>query len=437
MPTQDDAANAKYPRIRVKHLLVYSSIFIAVPILTFLIGRALDSIFRLPSFPPFPINILLGSAIFFPGLAVGIKATRTLFRKGKGLPWGELNERSQTKKLVTHGIYAYTRNPMVLGYSLLPCGMGIMFQSPSMTLLITAIVLVASAWVAKTREEPSLEKRFGETYLDYKRRTPFLIPHPRSLRLDLTRRLLTTTLDGNVNKAIRVRRVQLVFYSLSLLALSLLAVLALTAQPVGVLVQKWTIGAAFGAICILGIVAGVSPARCNQLFLHVPTTANRHREESPPRGKTRPSFIGHHPDCGSYSSHVLCIGDRVCCAGCIGLVVGASIALIGTGAYVLLPSVPSPLVLGLFWSGLVGVTLGLFQYELFMNKASIHFSLNVVFVVGAFLLFIGSTEMNGSLSTSVYFLLVVLFLIMVRTTLSRLEHERICTVCKSESCSMK
>jgi protein-S-isoprenylcysteine O-methyltransferase Ste14 len=438
MPKHDDATTVKYPRIRLKHLLVYTSIFIVVLILIFIIGRVLDDIFLLPRFPQFPINIILGSVIFFSGLAIGIKATRALFKKGQGLPWGEFNGRSQTQKLVTNGIYAYTRNPMVLGYSLLPCGMGIMFRSLSMTLFITAMVLLSSAWVAKTREESSLEKRFGEAYLQYKKNTPFLIPQLKPLLVGFTRLLLATTKEGNADKLAHVNLVQLVFYAISLLSLSLLAFLALTAQPVGVQVQKETIGAAFGAICLLGILAGISPSRCNQLCMHIQTKMIGHEEQdSTTRGKTDISFAGHHPNCGSFSSHMLQIGGRVYCAGCFGLVVGASIALIGSGCYVFLHSLSAESVPVIFWSGLAGVTLGLLQYELFINKASFHFLLNVIFVLGAFLLLVGVNEMNSSLSINAYFLLVILFLINVRSTLSRLEHEKICAICRLEDCSMK
>jgi protein-S-isoprenylcysteine O-methyltransferase Ste14 len=438
MPKQDNAATLKYPRIRLKHLLVYSSIFIAVPILAFIIGKVLDNMFLLPSFPPLPINIILGSAIFFSGLGIGIKATRTLFKKGHGLPWGELNERSQTKKLVTNGIYAYTRNPMVIGYSLLPCGMGIMFRSLSMTVLITAMALLSSAWVARTREEKSLEKRFGEAYVEYKKNTPFLIPQLKPLLMGFTRVLLTTIKEVNGDKLAQVKIIQLVLYSISLLSLLILAFLTLTAQPVGVQVAKETIGAAFGAICMLGIAAGISPSRCNRLFTHIQKKETGHKEqESTTLDKPYISFIGHHPNCGSFSSHVIQIGGRVYCAGCVGLVVGASIALIGNGCYMFLQSLPAQSVSVIFWSGLAGVTLGLLQYELFINKASLHFLLNVIFVVGAFLLLVGVNEMNGSLSISVYFLLVILFLINTRSTLSRLEHKKICTICKLDDCSMK
>jgi hypothetical protein len=112
-------------------------------------------------------------------------------------------------------------------------------------------------------------------------------------------------------------------------------------------------------------------------------------------------------------------------------------ALAGTALYVFLQDLSTQLVAVSFWAGLAGVTVGLLQYELFVERASLHFLLNVIFVVGAFLLLIGVNEMNSSLSLGIYFLIVILFLINVRSTLSRLEHGKKCAICNAEDCSMK
>jgi len=169
-------------RLSRKHLSSYALIFVAAPILTFIIGRWVDDMLSLPDFPPIPFNLLLGFTVFFLGLAIGIKSTRLLFKIGQGLPWGEFNGQSRSSRLVTTGLYAYCRNPMTLGYSLLPCGMGIMFRSLGMAIFVPAITLLAAVTWLKLREEPNMENRFGEIYQEYKRRTPFLIPHYKQLK---------------------------------------------------------------------------------------------------------------------------------------------------------------------------------------------------------------------------------------------------------------
>lgn len=169
------------PKISRGQLIGYLSIFVVAPIFTYLAGSWLDELLGLPAFPPFPINVVAGLLVFAFGLSVGIRSTKVLYREGLGLPWGEARKTVQTRRLVTSGPYAYTRNPMILGYSLLPCGMGVMFRSLGMSTVIPLIVVVINVAVVKIWEEPDLEKRFGQKYLDYRRSTPFLIPRSQNL----------------------------------------------------------------------------------------------------------------------------------------------------------------------------------------------------------------------------------------------------------------
>jgi hypothetical protein len=244
--------------------------------------------------------------------------------------------------------------------------------------------------------------------------------------------------EKGVDKMTRQRKAQLIFYVISLLLIALLAALTLTTQPANAQTQKGNTSAAFGAICMLGIAAGISPSRCNRLFIHFQTDKpTRIEQRDTVQNKQKIPYMGHHPTCGNFSSHVIRIGGKIYCAGCAGLVVGAVIALTGTAYYFFLQDISAQLVVALFWAGLAAVTVGLLQYELFINRASLHFALNIIFVVGALLLLIGINEINGSPSLSIYFLLVILFLINTRSTLSRLEHEKKCSICKAENCNAK
>ncbi len=173
-----DQSNS-HPVMRLRFLVPYILIFIFVPFLTFVIGNWVDRFFNIPPFPPFPFNVFLGVGIMLLGAAIGIKATRQLRYAGKGLPWGALDEEAKTKLLVTNGIYYYTRNPIVLGYMLLPLGMGLLFRSLGMAILFPALVLLIMIIRIKKWEEPDLEKRFGRKYLEYKHKTPFLLPRVR------------------------------------------------------------------------------------------------------------------------------------------------------------------------------------------------------------------------------------------------------------------
>jgi protein-S-isoprenylcysteine O-methyltransferase Ste14 len=164
------------PRVQLRYLVPYLLIFVFVPILTFLAGRWVDILFAFPSFPPFPLNLLIGFLVFSIGLYIGITATRHLRKFGKGLPWGDIEKEGKSRILVTDGPYAFTRNPMVLGYTLLPGGMGILFRSIGMAVAIPLVVLLVMVVWLKVWEEKDLERQFGEEYLEYKRNTPFLLP---------------------------------------------------------------------------------------------------------------------------------------------------------------------------------------------------------------------------------------------------------------------
>ena len=141
-------------------------------------GSWIDSLGHFPRIPPFPLNWLVGVIVSASGLAIALGSIYQLYKEGHGLPWGDVTPPSQSTQLVTTGLYAYTRNPMVLGYAIYINGWGWLFQSLSTALILPAIFLtLLYIWLANY-EEPKLEERFGEAYTDYKKRTPRLIPRP-------------------------------------------------------------------------------------------------------------------------------------------------------------------------------------------------------------------------------------------------------------------
>jgi protein-S-isoprenylcysteine O-methyltransferase Ste14 len=73
-----------------------------------------------------------------------------------------------SSKVVTSGLYAYSRNPIYLGWFLLIAGIG--FRNASLLVLVIAVTMVLLLYRAVILEEEAyLEKKFGEEYLRYKR----------------------------------------------------------------------------------------------------------------------------------------------------------------------------------------------------------------------------------------------------------------------------
>ena len=78
---------------------------------------------------------------------------------------------TQAKVLVTKGAFRFTRNPMYLGLITILAGVAILLGSFS-----PLIVIPIFSWILHTqfvlREEKWLEGWFGESYLEYKSKTP-------------------------------------------------------------------------------------------------------------------------------------------------------------------------------------------------------------------------------------------------------------------------
>lgn len=71
-------------------------------------------------------------------------------------------------KLVTTGIYRWTRNPMYLGMTLAYIGLAVAFDSILALLLLSLVLAVIQTQVI-AREEAYLERKFGDPYREYKR----------------------------------------------------------------------------------------------------------------------------------------------------------------------------------------------------------------------------------------------------------------------------
>ena len=82
-------------------------------------------------------------------------------------------------KLITTGLYAYIRNPMLLGMFIFMLGLGVLFGSLSLIFIFTPLFIVLNVLYLKAIEEKEMEKKFGRDYLEYKKKVPMFIPRFR------------------------------------------------------------------------------------------------------------------------------------------------------------------------------------------------------------------------------------------------------------------
>jgi len=111
--------------------------------------------------------IVIGEAMRLAGVAAAGTVTRRRSR--------------EVQRLVTYGIFAWSRNPLYNGNFLI--WMGFVTISGVLWFLPIAMLLFALEYELIVRyEEGVLESIFGREYLDYKTRTPRWIPRPPTSR---------------------------------------------------------------------------------------------------------------------------------------------------------------------------------------------------------------------------------------------------------------
>ena len=195
--------------------------------------------------------------------------------------------------------------------------------------------------------------------------------------------------------------------------------------------RKPLIGSIFGIICIFGILVVFAPKRCSKVFDFVKKKSSRPYLGKSASHGTSSTLQGHHPDCGSFAAHVFQIGDKTFCAACTGLFLGGLSAFVGTFLYFFSNLRIESGSFLIVWLGVLGVGFGLFQFKF---RSFIRLSLNVFFVLGAFLILIGVDRLVQSVAVDLFLVTLILFWLFTRILLSQWDHQRLCQGCTVATC---
>lgn len=158
-------------RIRIILTPLFGFIFFCIVLFLILISFCLDHFWGLPEFISKPLSIAVSAPFLILGSLLWLWCA-VKFLKTKGTPVPV----NPPPKLVTDGPYAYSRNPMMTGLFMVLAGIGILSGSITLTFVMTPLFVLMSILEFKYIEEPELEKRFGKEYLEYKEKTPIIIP---------------------------------------------------------------------------------------------------------------------------------------------------------------------------------------------------------------------------------------------------------------------
>jgi protein-S-isoprenylcysteine O-methyltransferase Ste14 len=136
------------------------------PPFALLLGLASDHLLPLPFAVPEaePVHWILAGSLILGGLALAAAGIRDFSRGGTPVPTNE-----PTRALVTTGIHGWSRNPIYVGMFLVYGGIGVAARSPWILILALPLAITIRYGVV-AREEAYLERRFGDSYRDYKAR---------------------------------------------------------------------------------------------------------------------------------------------------------------------------------------------------------------------------------------------------------------------------
>ena len=125
-------------------------------------GRALPAVPGLPE---------VGVTLAVAGGLLALSCVVLFVVRGEGTP----APFDAPRRFVAVGPYRFVRNPMYVGAITLLFGLGLILGAPSVFGVVFAAFFFSNLFVIFV-EEPGLTRRFGETYLAYRRATNRWIP---------------------------------------------------------------------------------------------------------------------------------------------------------------------------------------------------------------------------------------------------------------------
>lgn len=145
---------------------------------------------------------------------------------------------------------------------------------------------------------------------------------------------------------------------------------------------------------------------------------------------------GHHPDCDQFKNHVIKLGSKVLCTGCLGLAIGSIISVFLILIYLAFTGGKNlTLYYLLVFLGLIMIAFNFVEIMFPVRRRLFHIFSNVFIVVGFLFIVIGVFEITGSKTYAIIGIIFSFLWLFTRIQLSHRRHFLICSICK-EKCKM-
>lgn len=160
------------PRQRMLTLAALAPVFLVLlPASLIRLSARLDQALHLPRLPGGRPLVVWGGLMVLTGWLLAIWSISVQFRLGRGTPVPLM----ATQRLIVEPPYTYTRNPMALGAIAMYLGVAMLRRSLAAIGLVLTVGAGLLAYIKRT-EEGEMLARFGQDYVAYRERTPFLLP---------------------------------------------------------------------------------------------------------------------------------------------------------------------------------------------------------------------------------------------------------------------
>lgn len=157
---------------RIIALLPAGVLFIIIlPYLFLVICPSIDEQLGLDRIQPGTATFIVGGVITVCGFALAFWSISIQLDQGRGTPLPMM----PTQELIITGPFRYCRNPMALGTILAYLGMTIGATTAAGIALVLLLSSLLLLYIKKV-EEKELAERFGQSYLEYKKSVPFIVP---------------------------------------------------------------------------------------------------------------------------------------------------------------------------------------------------------------------------------------------------------------------
>jgi len=212
---------------------------------------------------------------------------------------------------------------------------------------------------------------------------------------------------------------------LSITSIIFLLIIIITKKSDGSLniLDKIIVMSVFFVCCLFGLSLAIYPGWTKRLI----KIKKYHKDKGKDQYKIR--FLGHHPNCENFRSHILKTSKKTYCAGCLGLIIGFLSSVFLMTLYLMMEASFSPAAkYMMIFIGILFVLIGLVEYFTISNTI-LHIILNIIFVIALLLIIVGILEITQNKIYGFISIMISFIFIETRIHLSHWKHARICNDC--------